>query len=299
MIVSSSISVVGSLNVDFSFRVPSFPAPGETLMAAELATSFGGKGANQAVAARRAGAEVRMIGCLGSDEQAREYRKHLANEGIDTSGVMTAKGRTGVASIALDDRGENTIIVHPGANSMLTPGKVEKAEHLFRASAATLLQLECPFESVLRAAQLARHAGSLVVLNPSPWDPRVVEADIPFDILILNEGEAASLRSGVFDAFPGDGNQTVIVTRGSLPTQVLSAGKIEEIAPPKVSPVDTVGAGDTFAGVFSAAFAAGREILDSVRMANAAAALATLRNGAQEAIPHGDAIAEMMLQQEQ
>ncbi len=291
------ISVVGSLNVDLTFRVPSFPAPGETLIAAEAVTSFGGKGGNQAIAAKRAGAEVRMIGCLGGDEEARQYRARLAEEGVDCSGVMGTKGRTGVASIVLNDEGENTIIVNPGANFQLTPEKVEELRHLFRGSSVTLLQLECPIESVIKAAQLARDAGSMVVLNPSPWNPKVIESDIPCDILILNEGEAAAMSSGAMDHFLQRGDRTGIVTRGELPTRVFTGGKLQEIAPPEISPVDTVGAGDTFAGVFAASFAEGREILDSVRMANSAAALATLREGAQEAIPNRDAIVEMMLRQ--
>ena len=293
---ASWISVVGSLNVDLTFRVPSFPAPGETLIAAEVVTSFGGKGGNQAVAAKRAGGEVRMIGCLGDDEQAGQYRKRLGKEGIDCTGVMRTEGRTGVASIALNDEGENTIIVHPGANLQLTPAKVEELENLFKGSAVTLLQLECPIESVVKAAQLARNAGSLVVLNPSPWNPKVFESDIPCDILILNEGGAEVMSSGALAHFLQRGDRTGIVTRGALPTRVFTGGKMEEVAPPEISPVDTVGAGDTFAGVLAASLAEGRDVLNSVRMANSAAALATLQQGAQEAIPHRDAIVEMVMQ---
>ena len=295
--MDSWISVVGSLNVDLTFRVPSFPVPGETLIAAEAVTSFGGKGGNQAIAAKRAGAKVRMIGCLGDDEQAIQYRVRLGEEGIDCAGVMRTEGRTGVASIALNDDGENTIIVDPGANFQLTPGKVANLEHLFRGSVVTLLQLECPIESIVKAAQLARIAGSVVVLNPSPWNDKVIESDIPCDVLILNEGEAAAMSSGAFNDFLRCGGRTGIVTRGALPTQIFMDGKIQEIAPPTTSPVDTVGAGDTFAGVFSASLAEGKEVLDSVRIANCAAALATLQEGAQEAIPYKDAIMEMMLRQ--
>ncbi len=295
--MASWISVVGSLNVDLTFRVPSFPAPGETLIAAEAVSSFGGKGGNQALAAKRAGAKVRMIGCLGDDEQARQYRARLVEEGIDCSGVMSTEGRTGVASIALNRDGENTIIVDPGANLQLTPCKVAELENLFRGSAVTLLQLECPIESIIKAAQLARIAGSVVVLNPSPWNAKVIESDIPCDVLILNEGEAAAMSSGAFNDFLRCGGRTGIVTRGALPTQIFMDGKIQEIAPPTISPVDTVGAGDTFAGVFSASLAEGKEVLDSVRIANCAAALATLQEGAQKAIPFKDAIMEMILSQ--
>ena len=279
------ISVVGSLNVDLTFRVPHFPAPGETLTASQALTAFGGKGANQAVAAARAGARVRMIGCLGNDESGKRYRDYLAGEGIDHAGVLAGAEPTGTAFITVDGEGENTIVVHPGANHELTEAKMDGLVNHFMGSAVTLLQLECPLATVVRAAGVAKKVGATVVFNPSPWDPESMNRNIPFDILIVNEREAEGLWPGNRMACIQERCEAVIVTRGAHSTRVITGGRTLEVEPPSVSPVDTVGAGDTFAGVFSLAHAEGLGLLDSVRMANAAAALATLKPGAQEAMP--------------
>ena len=288
------ISVVGSLNVDLTFRVPRFPGPGETLMASQALTAFGGKGANQAVAAARAGARVRMIGCLGNDEPGKRYRDYLAGESIDHAGVLAGAGPTGTAFITVDGEGENTIVVHPGANHELTEAKMDGLVSHFRDSAVTLLQLECPLDAVVRAAGVAKEAGATVIFNPSPWDPESMERNIPFDILIVNEREEEGLRSGNGMACIQERCEAIIVTRGAQSTRVLTEGRTLEVEPPSVSPVDTVGAGDTFAGVFALAHAEGLGLLDSVRMANTAAALATLKLGAQEAMPSRAEIDDML-----
>lgn len=288
------ISVVGSLNVDLTFRVPRFPGPGETLMASQALTAFGGKGANQAVAAARAGARVRMIGCLGNDEPGKRYRDYLAGESIDHAGVLAGAGPTGTAFITVDGEGENTIVVHPGANHELTEAKMDGLVSHFRDSAVTLLQLECPLDAVVRAAGVAKEAGATLIFNPSPWDPESMERNIPFDILIVNEREEQGLRSGNGMARIQERCEAIIVTRGAQSTRVLTEGRTLEVEPPSVSPVDTVGAGDTFAGVFALAHAEGLGLLDSVRMANTAAALATLKLGAQEAMPSRAEIDDML-----
>jgi ribokinase len=289
-----TISVVGSLNVDLTFRVPRFPVPGETLTASQAMIAFGGKGANQAVAAARAGAQVRMIGCLGNDEYGERYRDYLAGEGIDHTGVLAGGGSTGTAFITVDGEGENTIVVHPGANHELTVGKMEGLGDQFRESAVTLLQLECPLDAVVHAAGVAKDAGATVILNPSPWDPESMKGNIPFDILVVNQREAEALPSGSEMARMQEGCEAVIVTRGACSTLVVTSGRTLEVPPPEVSPVDTVGAGDTFAGVFALAHAEGLGLLDSVRMANTAAALATLKPGAQEAMPVRSEIEKML-----
>ena len=288
------ISVVGSLNVDLTFRVPRFPGPGETLMASQALTAFGGKGANQAVAAARAGARVRMIGCLGNDEPGKRYRDYLAGESIDHAGVLAGAGPTGTAFITVDGEGENTIVVHPGANHELTEAKMDGLVSHFRDSAVTLLQLECPLDAVVRAAGVAKEAGATLIFNPSPWDPESMERNIPFDILIVNEREEQGLRSENGMARIQERCEAIIVTRGAQSTRVLTEGRTLEVEPPSVSPVDTVGAGDTFAGVFALAHAEGLGLLDSVRMANTAAALATLKLGAQEAMPSRAEIDDML-----
>ena len=288
------ISVVGSLNVDHTFRVSCFPEPGETLTALGAEMSFGGKGANQAVAAARAGGKVRMIGCVGNDERGGEYRALLEAEGIEHSGVLTVETSTGAAFITVDRKGENTIVVDPAANHALTPKMLEESAYRIEESAVTLLQLECPPEVVEAAAGLARAAGRKVVLNPSPWHPEAMAGEMPVDILIVNEREAEALPLGPERFCSRMGCEAVIVTRGANPTLIVSRDGTSEVAPPKVLPVDTVGAGDAFAGVFALAYARERGLREAVRMANAAAALATLKPGAQEAIPRGREIEAML-----
>lgn len=282
------IAVVGSLNVDITLRVPRIPAPGETLTAHGLLTCFGGKGANQAVAAARAGAAVSLIGCVGPDDYGAQYTEHLRGEGIDTRGIVRGSLPTGTAYIAVDDHGENSIIVNPGANHALTPAHLETHADLIRGAQVILLQLECPLLTVLRAAQIAREAGVRIILNPSPWHGALFQHEPPVDVLIVNETEAAAL--GTED--PGKiGCESLIITRGGAPTRVRHVGQEEvRIAPPSVTPVDTVGAGDTFAGALATALASGTPLSESVSFANAAAALATLKPGAQTAIPHRDEI---------
>ncbi len=277
----SRIVVVGSLNVDHTLRVPHIPAPGETLAASGMLTCFGGKGANQAVAAARAGGAVSMIGCVGEDDFGARYMEALENEGIDTTGIVRSAMPTGSAFIAVDDRGENSIIVNAGANHAITPEDVEKHAGLIRGADALLLQLECPLAVVQRAADIARDAGVRVVLNPSPLSAEYLAARFAVDVLIVNEGEAVQItpNRNLSEAMC----RHLIITRGAESTLSITEDGVTEIAPPKVTPLDTVGAGDTFAGAFAVASSEGRG--DAIRFANAAGALATLKAGAQPAIP--------------
>lgn len=295
------IVVVGSLNVDQTLRVPRIPAPGETLLARGALTCFGGKGANQAVAAARAGGRVRMIGCVGDDDHGVRYQERLVAEGIDPAGVITAQSTpTGSAFITVDDAGENTIVVHSGANHELSEEHVDELSSHFEGAAAVLLQLECPLPAVVRAAEVAKAAGATVILNPSPWRDGVRGTEMPIDVLIVNETEAQSLAGG---ANAGDLSalrdsaecEIMIVTRGANSTRVASTKEqCFEVPPPPVTPVDTVGAGDAFAGAFAVAWADGSSLLEAVTFANCAAALATLKPGAQDAIPGRDEILKLV-----
>lgn len=293
---TANVCVVGSLNVDHTLMAARLPVPGETLMARGAFTSFGGKGANQAVAAARAGARVALIGCVGNDDNGARYRIHLSAEGIDVCGVSTAPQETptGSAFIVVDDSGENFILVNAGANEALSPAQIDQFASLIRGSHILLMQLECPLPAILHAAHVARAAGVKVVINPSPWSAAFLTAGIPADILVTNEREAAlltghdpvTLLEHPCDALNAAQCPVLIVTRGKAPTLVLSATEgCLALAPPAVTPVDTVGAGDTFAGAFTVAIAEGRSLRDAVAFANAAAALATLQSGAQAAIP--------------
>jgi ribokinase len=269
------IVVVGSLNVDHTLRVPHIPVPGETVSAHEMLTCFGGKGANQAVAAARAGGLVSLIGCVGTDDFGTRSVEALKSEGIDTRGISRSETPTGCALIAVDDAGENAIIVHPGANHALTPADIDaQAEHI-RGADALLLQLECPLPVVRRAAEIARENGVMVLLNPSPLSDAFLAEPFEVDVLIVNEGEAQRITPdrNLRDA----GCRRLIITRGARSTLCITDEGVGEFAPPKVVPLDTVGAGDTFAGAFA--------VSRSIPFANAAGALATLKAGAQPSIP--------------
>jgi ribokinase len=294
------ILVVGSLNVDHTLRVPRLPLPGETLTATATYTEYGGKGANQAVAAARAGGSVALIGCVGRDEAGSAYLEYLRTEGLDTRWIRRVTEPTGTAYIAVADSGENQILVSPGANHALGVSDLDQAAEAFRDAKALLLQFEVPLESVRHAAGLARSLSVPVFLNPSPWREDLLTLGLPVDVLIVNELEAAQLLGEDAAALTPERAealrekarcQTLVITRGSRSTWAFRAGESAVVlAPPPVTPVDTVGAGDTFAGALAVRLAEGCSLAESVAFANTAGALATLRAGAQPAIPRREQI---------
>ncbi|MFV0338283.1 MAG: ribokinase [Chthoniobacterales bacterium] len=285
------ITIVGSLNIDHTFRVSNIPRPGESVSSKGSVITFGGKGANQALAAARAGARVELIGSVGSDEYGNIYIQKLIQENIGTSGIAKIRSQpTGSAFIAVDDAGENTIIVNPAANHKLYKQKILQHCDLIKAADILLMQLECPLRAVLQAAKIARRAKTRIVINPSPMSKEFLETEVPCDVLVLNENEAAELGNlKVFfeSAFAKKtGIKMLVVTRGAKSTQVLLESKQTlQIFPPKVKPIDTVGAGDTFVGAFCVALAESKDIKTAIKFANAAGALATQKQGAQTAIP--------------
>lgn len=289
-----SIAVVGSLNVDYTAFVARLPQPGETVGADRLVRRFGGKGANQALAAVRQGARVAMIGAVGHDADGRAYREYLAAQGIDCAGLSTVRrAPTGTAWIAVDGAAENFIVVVPGANGALTPAAVRRHRARIESAGALLLQWEVPRPALLEAGRIAARAGVPVVMNPSPLREGFPWGELRIDTLIVNAGEAAALFGGGFRRGPTPCGSLLgkfridrlIVTRGAGATSLFSGPDHLAIPTLRVRPVDTVGAGDTFAGVYTARRAAGADPADAVRAANCAAALATLKAGAQEAIP--------------
>lgn len=291
--VPPKIVVVGSLNVDQTFRVARIPQKGETLVAHDVETQFGGKGANQALAAARAGAEVWLIGCVGNDEPAKRYRAYLEQRGVHTNGLFTADTSTGCAFITVEEGGDNTILVHPGANGQLSIEHVHAFEFLIREADVMLLQLECPLSVVSDAARRAKDSGVCVIANLSPFDPAAVSALQCADTWIVNETELCLLTGGIRAEDAPDWNQVLkrlgcaqlVITRGADSTLLVDRSGVVSIAPPKVSPVDTVGAGDAFAGAFAVACSEGKTHAACVHFANAAGALATLERGAQASIP--------------
>ena len=289
--------VIGSLNIDYLASVQRLPAAGETVTAARLVRRFGGKGANQAVAAARQGAEVSLIGCVGADEAGRAYCRRLREEGIHAAAISRAgRALTGTALIAVDQAGENFIVVASGANGALRPPAVRTWHRLIESAQMILLQLEVPMAAVTEAVRLANRAGVPVVLNPSPWREGFPWGRCRVDTLIVNEIEAQALfglAPQEFAARPAAGQaalaqrnvQRLIITRGAKPTLCSSEGVCIEVPTLAVNPVDTVGAGDAFAGAFAARRVQGLDVVEAIRCANCAGALATLKPGAQESIP--------------
>jgi ribokinase len=277
--------------------VSRLPAAGETVCAAGLERRFGGKGANQALAAARQGAQVTLIACLGDDPDGRDYRNHLRREGINCSAVGTVRGQgTGSAFIAVDGKGENQIIVIPGANAALTPPSLKMQRARIEVAKALLIQLEVPRETVVDAIDIANRAKVPVVLNPSPIDDSFPWGKVAADVLIVNDSEARRIFGRETAGIENDGKDwhaamaekrvaCLIITRGSEPTLVLHDGAVKTVPTHPVKAVDTVGAGDTFAGAFTTHYAEGSPLLECVRWANAAAALSTLQAGAQNGVP--------------
>ena len=268
------VLVLGSLNVDLVTSVERHPRPGETVLGDGLSRLAGGKGANQAVAARAAGVEVTMVGCVGADAGGAAYRKRLAERGIDSEHVRTASGEpTGIALIAVSDDAENAIIVVPGANAALDDREVEAVESL-TVGDVLLLQLEVPLPVVCRAARRAAARGVRVVINIAPYAALPADVIALADPVIANEHEAVALAES--GAVPG----SLLVTYGANGTswngRTWSAHSV-----PRHQVLDTTGAGDAFCGALAAALALGHDESHAMDAALAAGASAVRRVGAQ------------------
>lgn len=296
------IAVVGSLNMDLIVRTPRFPAAGETITGSDFRTVPGGKGANQAVAAARQGANVAMVGRVGQDAFGETLRQTLREAGVDVQHVGTDEdAATGVALIAIDPSGENRIIIAPGANGRVSPADVDAARDAIVAADALLLQLEVPLDAVERAVAVASEAGVCVILNPAPARPLPDELLQRVDYLIPNETEAAIL-TGSDPARPEEaaeglrarGVRSVIVTLGAQGALLSDESGTERIAGFPVDPVDTTAAGDAFVGTLGASLATGRSLRDALVVANAAGALATTKVGAQPSLPTRDRVEDFI-----
>ena len=286
------ILVVGSANVDFTVALERLPEPGETVSEGTLLVARGGKGANQAVAARRLGAEVRLIGCVGDDPPGREVRAALAAEGIGVAGVVTsAEARTGTALILVDRAGHNQIGVAPGANRALEVEQVEARAEDFAWAEVVVASCEVPLECVTAALALARRHGTATILNPAPVPRAPIDRLDLVDYLTPNAGEAARLSGvpgsdeGAADALVARGAGTVIVTLGEAGALCRGRAGAYRAAAPRVEAVDTTAAGDAFNGALAVALAERRELPAALAFANAAAALACTKRGAQPSLP--------------
>ena len=301
------IAVVGSLNMDLVVRVPRMPVPGETLIGHDFHVIPGGKGANQAVAAARLGAQVTMIGRVGDDDFGRAQQRNLAQEGIDVTHVsVDPEEATGIALITLDATGQNSIILAPGANMRLTVAHVEAAAQAIADAEILICQLESPLEAVTRAIELARAQGVRVILNPAPARPLDTALLHLVDYLIPNESETTLLTGiQVTDLSSAEkaaanlrerGVSTVILTLGEQGALLSTAEGIIHEGGYSVEVVDTTAAGDAFVGGFAVALAEGQPLQEAVRFANAAGALAVTRLGAQPSLPTRRAVEQFLAQ---
>lgn len=296
----SAVVVVGSANVDFTVQVDRAPHQGETIFGRDLLVSFGGKGANQAVAARRAGADVMFIGKVGQDRPGEEIRKHLETIGIDGAGLISdATCGTGVAFILVDPAGGNQIVVVPGCNSRLTPEELENRDQLL-GGAILLVQLETPHETVRWVLRRAKEKRMRTILNPAPATPLPREDFSLVDLLTPNETEASALTGVPVKDLNGAekagerllemGCGDVIMTLGVRGALWVGKGGAWHFPAFSVRPVDSTGAGDAFNGALAAVLSEGRALGNAIPFANAAGALATTRRGAQESLPDRTAI---------
>jgi ribokinase len=280
------ITVIGSINMDIVTKTTIIPKVGETVMGDAFFTIPGGKGANQAVAAARLGADVTLIGCVGEDAFGKELIEHLGKQGIMINNVKpVTHSSTGIASITLSN-GDNSIIVVPGANYEVTPEVVKEHEQIILESDIVLLQLEIPLESVIEAVNLAKKHHKTVILNPAPIQPLPKELLQHVDYLTPNEHEQKLLLSAndLTDEELEQIKSKCIVTQGS---KGVSIYKNEEklISGFKVEVIDTTGAGDSFNGALAVSLSNGASLESACQFANAVGALSVTKLGAQSGMP--------------
>ncbi|OUL77169.1 ribokinase [Paraburkholderia hospita] len=290
------IVVVGSANMDLVVHAPRLPSRGETLLGDRFETLNGGKGANQAVAAARLGANVAMAACVGNDAFGRSLSDALHRERIDLAHVHMIEGQpSGIASITVGSDGANSIVVAPGANAHLSTDHVDAAADLIARADMLLCQLEVPLATVARAIDIAGRNGTPVLLNPAPAQPLPDALYGKIDYLLVNETEAALLAdipvSGLpcarfaADALLGKGVRNVLVTLGAQGVVWAGAQGSGYMAAPTVRVADTTAAGDTFAGGFAVERASGLSMQRSIAFGQRAAAVSVTRAGAQTSIP--------------
>jgi len=285
--------VVGSANLDLVTDVARVPLVGETVLGGDLRRIPGGKGANQAVAAARLGRSVAMIGRVGSDEAGSVLLQALLADGVDTTHLSVTDGvPSGVALISVQADGDNAIVVSPGANARLKPSDIDVAADALTSADVTLLQLEVPIEVVLAAARMAT---GTIILNPAPAPPAGVPDELlaMVDVLVPNQTELAELSGAVgeIDAVRAVGLarelpcRAVVVTLGADGALVVDHETVEHVPAPRVVPVDTTAAGDSFCAALADAVVDGRSLVEATKWAVRVGAATTLRAGAQTSLP--------------
>ena len=299
---TGKLVVLGSINADHILNIEHFPHPGETVIGKQYKVAFGGKGANQAVAAGRSGAEIAFIACVGADDIGERVRRQLASDRIDTQPIEAiADSTTGVALIFVNAEGENVIGIDAGANAAVTPDYLARYQQKVIDADALLMQLESPLETVIAAARLAKQHHTQVILNPAPARELPDELLGMIDMITPNEtgiavdNDADAARAA--QALHDKGIATVIITLGSRGVWLSENGNGKRVPGFKVQAVDTIAAGDTFNGALVTALLEGKAMADAVRFAHAAAAIAVTRPGAQPSVPWREDIDAFLQQQ--
>lgn len=301
-----AVVVIGSINIDLVVRAPSIPAPGETILGDELRTLPGGKGANQAVAAARLGARCHFVGAVGDDTHGRRMIDELNSAGVNTEHVRRhTDAATGAALITIDSEGNNAITVAAGANRLVAPEDVDRAENVIRGADVCLLQLEIPLETNLRAIHLCREFGTTTVLDAAPAVPDPPDELLAVDVLTANLGEAEVLtgrpssaesdRARVLIARLADRNcKQIVLKLGHRGAIARAKPDVRDFEPFRVDVVDTTAAGDAFNAALGVAIASHCDLFTAVRRANAAGALACTTLGAMPAMPTREALEALL-----
>lgn len=308
MKTAGKLVVLGSINADHILNLDAFPTPGETVTGSHYQVAFGGKGANQAVAAGRSGADIAFIACTGDDDIGERIRKQLQVDRIDVAPVSAVSGEsTGVALIFVNGEGENVIGIHAGANAALSTALVDAQRERIAQADALLMQLESPLDSVLLAAKIAHQNQTTVVLNPAPARELPDTLLSLVDIITPNETEAEKLTgvrvennddaAKAAQVLHAKGIDTVIITLGSRGVWASVKGEGRRVPGFKVQAIDTIAAGDTFNGALMTALLEKTPLADALRFAHAAAAIAVTRKGAQPSVPWREEIDEFLRQQ--
>ena len=290
------LTVLGSINADHVIQVPHFPQPGETLSGQNYHIVYGGKGANQAVAAARLGAKVDFIACIGEDKIGLEMKQAFQKDGINTESIATIQGETtGIAMIQVTDSGENSIVISAGANAHLTTDIVDKFKQKILDADALLMQLETPLDAIIYATKIAKQAGKHTVLNPAPAKalpdellaqltmitPNETEAEVLTGVKVVDEQSAAQAAA----VFHQKGVAIVLITLGAKGV-FISHNALQKIIPGfRVQAKDTTAAGDTFNGALVTALLEQKSLEEAIQFAHAAAAISVTRFGAQTSIP--------------
>ena len=291
----SRIVVIGSTNVDLTFRVGQLPRPGETVPGRALHTGHGGKGANQAVMAARLGAEVTFLSAVGDDDFGRQALANLRTHGIDTSFVRISQQPTGTAAILVDDTARNVIVVVAGANGALSADDVRAAKTTIESADAVVAQMETPAEATRAGFEIARAKGVRTILNPAPVVPGITDLLPLTDLCAPNETELEALTGrptgddgaidSALDALLALGPKSALVTLGSAGSVYRHQGKTTRVQAVTVTAVDPTAAGDAFLGSLVVSLVTGLPLSEAMRHASAVAALTVTRPGAQDSFP--------------